>query len=422
MFKINYRDKQHIIERTLKLVIVLSLVIAIAAFLFGGVNKITQAASSDDNGNRIDLISSDTSKSGRSNGSDHTTLIAINTTYVGNHDGSEGMVSHENCNASGWAVDAENVGSDVTVGIRSDGSLITQTLANTYRPDVNPEICLEGSCGFYVNLWGLVSPGIEHQITAQVQGGTIWTDLDNTPRSLTCLGYPEGVHDGSEGVVGFGSCDAFGWAFDPDNYDRDVMVRILSDGNSVATTTADIYRSDIDQTICPEGTCGFYANLWGLVSAGSEHQIEAQAYDQESDTWISLDDAPKSLTCMGYPEGVHDGSEGLVEPTSCLAFGWAFDPDDYERDVVVRILSDGDPVATTRADTHRSDINQTICPEGTCGFEVSLWKLFTAREEHQIIAQVYDQESDSWIDLDDAPKSLTCWGYELYLPVILGQH
>ena len=232
---------------------------------------------------------------------------------------------------------------------------------------------------------------------------------------------PMGYHDGTEGIVGFGSCDAFGWAVDLDDAELNVTVRILSDGIPVVTTIANEYRGDIDTMICPEGTCGFGVWLWGLVTPGIEHQISAQAYNQDAESWIDLSGTPKSLTCWGYPEGVHDGGKGVVDISECIAFGWAFDPDDYERDVTVRILSDGIPVASTIADEYRGDIDPTFCPEGTCGFSANLWGYILPRVEHQTIAQAYDQETDSWINLDTASLSLTCMGYELFLPAILSR-
>jgi len=231
---------------------------------------------------------------------------------------------------------------------------------------------------------------------------------------------PVGNHDGIEGIVGFGSCKASGWAVDPDHVASDVTVRILSDSSTITTTVADQYREDLTG-ICTGGTCGFSVWLWELITPGAEHQITVQAQDLDTDSWVDLGGTPKSLTCWGYPAGVHDGSEGIVGISECNAFGWAFDPDDYSRDVTVLILSDGITTTTAIADGYRGDINPVFCPEGTCGFSVDLWGLISPRVEHQILAQVYDQETDSWIDLDTVSKSLTCMGYLLYLPSLLNQ-
>jgi hypothetical protein len=215
---------------------------------------------------------------------------------------------------------------------------------------------------------------------------------------------PEGQHDGIDGTVNAAGCSAFGWAVDPDNRNRDLQVRILSDGSLVATTTADLLREDVEA--CTGGTCGFGVNLWGLISAGEEHQIRVQAYDVESKTWVDLSGTPKSLTCWGYPEGFHDGVDGVVDANNCSALGWAADPDDRDRDLQVRILVDGNPVATTTANLLREDVG--ACTNGTCGFSIDLWVLISPDKEHQITAQAFDQETEAWLDLETTPKSLTC--------------
>ena len=215
---------------------------------------------------------------------------------------------------------------------------------------------------------------------------------------------PQGAHDGAEGVVHAAGCSAFGWAVDPDNPDRDLQVEILADGNPVTTVTADLLREDL--TECPGGTCGFGINLWGLIPPGVEHQITAQAYDEETRAWVALWGTPKPLTCWGYPEGFHDGAVGTVNAAGCSAFGWAVDPDNRDRDLQVEILADGSPVTTVTADLLREDL--TECPGGTCGWSADLRTLITLDQEHQITAQAYDVESNAWLELEATPKSLTC--------------
>jgi hypothetical protein len=217
---------------------------------------------------------------------------------------------------------------------------------------------------------------------------------------------PYGWHDGVEGVVGdTGSCAAFGWAVDPDNRDRDLQVRILADGSEVLKGIANLPRGDLVDE-CPEGTCGFGFNLWEMIDPRDEHTISVQAFDEETDLWVDLLGTPKSLTCMGYPEGSHDGAEGLVlEPWNCSAFGWAVDPDDRVTDLEVRILADGNFLVTTTADQLREDV--VACEGGMCGFSVNIWDFISPDVEHQITAQARDLETAEWIDLSSA-KELTC--------------
>jgi len=218
---------------------------------------------------------------------------------------------------------------------------------------------------------------------------------------------PEGWHDGTEGTVNAAGCSAFGWAADPDEPDRDLQIQIFADGHWVAETTANLLREDVEA--CPGGTCGFSVDLWGLISAGQAHQITAQAYDVETSAWVNLSGTSKTLTCWGYPEGFHDGMEGTVDTNSCSAFGWAVDPDNRNRDVLVQILSDGYQVTSINASDYGEDMDTLgICPGGTCRFTVDLWGLITPDEKHQITTQAYDEETNAWLDLEATHKSLTC--------------
>ncbi|HLC05473.1 MAG TPA: hypothetical protein VJK02_20745 [Anaerolineales bacterium] len=218
---------------------------------------------------------------------------------------------------------------------------------------------------------------------------------------------PEGFHDGEQGVVDSKGCTAFGWAADPDDRDSDLEVQILVDGKVLTTVKADLPRPGLDA--CPEGTCGFGVNLWGLITPGVEHQITAQAYDDETGAWVNLSSTPKFLTCWGYPEGFHDGAEGRVDQYSCNANGWTVDPDYPDRDLQVRVFSDGAEIASTFASLYRKDMDTLgICPGGTCSWYVDLWGVISSDEEHLITAQAYDVETDIWWDLEATPKSLTC--------------
>ena len=104
----------------------------------------------------------------------------------GFHDGMEGTVDANSCTAVGWAVDPDDRNRDLQVQILSDGSPVITMTANLLREDVGA--CPGGTCGFGVNLWGLISAGQVHQITAQAydEETEAWLNLGATPKSLTC--------------------------------------------------------------------------------------------------------------------------------------------------------------------------------------------------------------------------------------------
>ncbi|HEX2990940.1 MAG TPA: hypothetical protein VHO49_09695 [Anaerolineales bacterium] len=101
------------------------------------------------------------------------------------------------------------------------------------------------------------------------------------------------------------------------------------------------------------------------------------------------------------PEGGHDGSEGVGHANSCNAFGWAQDPDDATREVQVRILDNGNEIASGMTDGH--------------GFSFNLWGLFPTYEDHQITVQAHDEETGAWADLVGTPRWLNCVNYDIYL-------
>jgi hypothetical protein len=219
-------------------------------------------------------------------------------------------------------------------------------------------------------------------------------------------------HEGYEGNVNSNNCSAFGWAADPDDRRRDLEIRVLADDDPipVATTVADHTRGDV--YICTEYiTCGFNVNLWGLISVGETHQITVQAYDLETGGWVNLRNTPRKLTCSRYFEGFHDGNDGNVVSSTCSAYGWVVDPDDRERDLEIRILADDDPVPVATTVAYHLRRGESECTEATCRFNVNLSGVISANETHQITVQAYDLETESWVNLHNTPKNLTCWVY-----------
>jgi Tol biopolymer transport system component/predicted GH43/DUF377 family glycosyl hydrolase len=163
-----------------------------------------------------------------------------------------------------------------------------------YNSIGDPHVIFDG--GMFKMWFNNFSDGVIYY--AESNDGIQWTDPN--PVLRPGLLFPlEGWHDGSYGEVDQSACVAFGWAVDPEDRDRDVQVRVLSDGEQVAEGLAQDYGEDMDSNnICPGGTCRFTINLWDLISHDQEHQITVQAYDEESADWWNLEGTPKSLTCL----------------------------------------------------------------------------------------------------------------------------
>lgn len=229
----------------------------------------------------------------------------INTLPEGYHESHfEGSQNQFSCFAVGWAADPDDRNIDLNVRIFSDGVEVAQTVAGTFRQDLEDAgVCQDGTCFFSIDLWGLISPDVDHLITVQAQDAQTgeWTNLIDTPRILNCFeeNLPvEGYHDFSEGVQSYFFCYAEGWVIDHNDPNLDLTVRVLSDGAEVATTISDQYRPDLEEAgVCPGGTCSFKIHLASLISLGEDHLITVQAQDAQSGDWVDLYNTPKTLNC-----------------------------------------------------------------------------------------------------------------------------
>jgi hypothetical protein len=346
----------------------------------------------------------------------------LNTLPDGSHDASAGNQNQFSCLAEGWATDPDDRSIDLNVRILSDDGEVAQVVADVFRQDLaDVGVCPDGTCSFSVNLWGLISPDTDHLITVQAQDAQTgeWANVGDTPKTLNCSEVnvlPEGFHESHfEGSQNQFSCFAVGWAADPDDRSADLNIRIFSDNIEVAQTVANIFRQDLyDAGVCQDGTCNFSVDLWGLIAPGVDHSITVHAQDAQTGEWVDLSTTPRTLNCSEVnvlPEGFHDFSEGIQNQFSCVAIGWAADPNDRDIDLNVRILSDGVEVAQTVADIFREGLDAAgACPGGTCSFSVNLWGLISPDTDHLITVQAQDAQSGEWVDLSNTPKTLNCAG------------
>lgn len=103
----------------------------------------------------------------------------------------------------------------------------------------------------------------------------------------------------------------------------------------------------------------------------------------------------------------HDGAADIVDARNCHAYGWAVDANQPASDLQVRVLVDDAPVSIVTADQYRLDLD-TFKKCETCAFDVDLFSLVTQDEVHLVLVQAYDAANDTWVDLENSPRNLTC--------------
>lgn len=107
---------------------------------------------------------------------------------------------------------------------------------------------------------------------------------------------PIGLHDKFDGMRGVGDCRVTGWTTDTDDPQIDVNYRVLVDKKSIITGVSDTYQENL-LGICSQGTCAFDRNIYSLIDKNYEHQVRVESRDVQTNSWVSLDGTPKSLTC-----------------------------------------------------------------------------------------------------------------------------
>jgi len=118
-----------------------------------------------------------------------TTAKPANKLPIGFHDGNSGDVSSSQCVAFGWTTDPDDRTIDLDIRVLADGEEVAKGIANLVRPDLNrPEGCPVGSCGYSINLWGLVTANESHTILVQARDAQTgnWATLSNSLKKLEC--------------------------------------------------------------------------------------------------------------------------------------------------------------------------------------------------------------------------------------------
>ena len=118
---------------------------------------------------------------------DFILVWAYRDTFNGYHDGSSGTVPQAQCRAYGWVMQDSAPGLDINYRILVDGNTVANGVANQYRADLTGT-CTGGTCGFTQDLWGLISPNVQHTVRVQAQNpyNTSWFDLSGTNKTIRC--------------------------------------------------------------------------------------------------------------------------------------------------------------------------------------------------------------------------------------------
>jgi fibronectin type 3 domain-containing protein len=202
--------------------------------------------------------------------------------YQGYHDAA-------GCNTiAGWAWDANDPDNPINVDIYDGTTLIATVPSIQFRPDLVTAGIGNGFHGFSFTLPASLKDGQPHSIRVKFPGTN--TDLNNTPRTISCSGAPpayQGFHDGAD-------CNVIsGWAWDANDPDQPINVAIYADGQLMATVLAIQFRQDLVNAGIGNGYHGFVFNTPASLKDGQAHSIRVRF----SGTNTDLSSTPRIITC-----------------------------------------------------------------------------------------------------------------------------
>ncbi|RLK47768.1 hypothetical protein C7474_2365 [Microbacterium telephonicum] len=246
---------------------------------------------------------------------------------------------------TGWTLDTDTKDA-LAVHIYLDDS-VSAHVANAYRPDVAK--VFPGFGDFH---------GLDVTIPAAVGDHKVCAYGINVGRGSNAL---IGCHDVTvvakgdpvgrmTAVAQAGGVRVTGWAHDPNDGSKSVGVHVYADGKAVASTTADLARTDLTDAYPGVGPNHGY-DVSAKLPAGTK-QVCTYGINIGLGTNALL--SCTSVTVMsGSPFG---GIDTTLESDGVRLRGWTIDPDTQEP-IAVHVYIDGQAQAIT-ANTSRPDVGR----------------------------------------------------------------
>jgi RHS repeat-associated protein len=326
--------------------------------------------------------------------------------YTGYHDVG-------NCSAlAGWAWDANQPTTPISVDIYDGNTLITTVSASAFRQDLLNAGIGDGNHGFSIALPGSLINGQAHTVTIKYAGTQ--TNLNNTPKTVSCIspGVPTPAYTGYHDV---GNCSALaGWAWDANQPTTPISVDIYDGNTLIATVPAGTFRQDLLNAGIGDGNHGFSIALPGSLINGQPHTVTIKF----AGTQTNLNNTPKTVSCIspGVPTPAYNGYH---DSATCTAIaGWAWDANQPNAPISIDIYSDNTLVATVNANQFRQDLLDAGIGNGVHSFNFTVPNSLKDNQAHSILVKFAGTQTN----LNATPKSIQCVSTALSLFYIHPDH
>ncbi|AHJ64306.1 Glycosyltransferase [Granulibacter bethesdensis] len=154
---------------------------------------------------------------------------------------------------SGWAIDLTGAGRRVALDLIVNNEVISQIIADDFRPDLQQTGISDGHSAFSFSL--TAKPGFKGPSPARVVVSGTEMTLINGSFQATPPSSIRGCFDILHGM------SAHGWAVDLDNPKKPVKVEAVCNGNIIGTAEAKLFRGDLLDAGYNNGLCAFKIDI-----------------------------------------------------------------------------------------------------------------------------------------------------------------
>lgn len=294
---------------------------------------------------------------------------------------------------SGWAWDAMQPNTPISVDIFSDEVFLATVLADQFRQDLLNTGKGNGNHGFTFTVPAELLDGQPHSI--RVRFANTGISLFNTPRTINCtMNAYEGIHEAA-------NCNTIsGWAWDGNQPNTPISVDVYFDNDNVASirAPANQFRQDLLNAGIGNGSHGFSFPTPMSLKNGQPHTVRIKF----AFTAIDLQNTSKSITC-NPPAGPF--YEGFQETTDCnVISGWAWDAMQPNTPIHVDIYASAQLLASPPANIFRQDLLNAGKGNGSHGFVFTVPSSLRDGQTHSINVGF----GGTAIGLFNTPKSINC--------------
>src|SRR5208283_2629147 len=254
----------------------------------------------------------------------------------------------------GWAWDANNPTSTVSVDIYDGSTKLTTVAANVYGADLAAAGIGNGNHAFsYVPNF---TDGKTHTINIYYSGTT--TALSGSPMTTPTVCSASSVS--YQGYLNGASCTGiWGWAWEPGNPGATVSIDIYDSSTKLATVAANQYGADLAAAGIGNG---YHAFVYvPTFTDGKTHTLNA--YYSGTSTVLSGSPMTTATTCNNV------SYQGYLDSATCTQiYGWAWEPGNSSATVSIDIYDSATKIATVAANAYRADLAAAGMGNGYHGF------------------------------------------------------